>query len=425
MTPLQKQIRQLVKFSAILAALLFILVTIITYFNLHEYEFSIRITESILSGITLAMATIPEEFPVILTVFLSIGAWRLAKKHSLVKNLPSVETLGAVSVLCVDKTGTITMNKMKISDVWDKNNSYPELLLTMGMGCKVDTYDPMEKAMIEYCKENDITNEMIFGNELIKEYAFTDELKIMGNVIKKGKEFILVAKGSPESLFKICTLTNEEKRMYENKSREMSEKGLRVIGVAKTNIDMEMGISENLTDYELDLCGIVGLIDPPRDSIKSDIEKCTQAGLQVVMITGDNGITASSIAKQIGMPNSDNIITGDELNKMSDDELREKIKDISIFSRVIPEQKMRIVKAFKENGEVVAMTGDGVNDAPALKYADIGIAMGERGSEVARETAKLSLFLSKNSFISFSKTLNTSLENPHIFIEQTASSSIG
>lgn len=390
-TPLQNQTGRLVKLSAVIAAILFVLVGVITYSNIPDHIFVDRIIESILSGITLAMAMIPEEFPVILTVFLSMGAWRLAKKQSLVRKLPSVETLGAVSVLCVDKTGTITMNKMTVRDVWSSNHDVDRLLNTMGMGCKPDAYDPMEKAMIAYCEEKGITRNTLFGGLLIKEYPFTDELKMMAHVWKNDGKIVVAAKGSPEHILSICDLTEDERKLCQEKMIEMSKQGLRVIAVGEMILGSKSKVPEKLTDCSLTLCGLVGLADPPRDSVKHDIEKCTKAGVRVVMITGDNGVTASSIAKQIGMPNSDHIITGDELNKMSDDELREKVKDVSVFSRVIPEHKMRIVKAFKENGEVVAMTGDGVNDAPALKYADIGIAMGKRGSEVSREAADLIL----------------------------------
>ena len=171
----------------------------------------------------------------------------------------------------------------------------------------------------------------------------------------------------------------------------MSTQGLRVIAVGQREYTSENDIPGTLMECNLQFCGMIGLADPPRESVKQDIETCTKAGVRVVMVTGDNGITASSIAKQINMPNSDKIITGDELNKISDEELRERVKDVSIFSRVVPEYKMRIVKPFKKNGEIVAMIGDGVNDAPALKYADIGIAMGKRGSEVSREAADLIL----------------------------------
>lgn len=390
-TPLQKQTGRLVKLCGTIAAVLFVLVGVVTFYNIPDHAFKSRIIESILSGITLAMAMIPEEFPVILTVFLSMGAWRLAKKQSLVRRLPSVETLGAVSVLCVDKTGTITLNKMAVRETYSKSGDEIYISKIMGMGCKSDAYDPMEKAMIARCEELGISKDILFGGQLLKEYAFTDETKMMGNVWRNGNDIVVAAKGSPERILTLCNLSSEERQIAEAKIYEMSKQGLRVIAVGQMSIKVENEIPDTLTDCRLELLGMVGLADPPRESVKEDINTCTKAGVRVVMITGDNGITASSIAKQINMPNSDHIITGDELSEMSDNELREKVKDVSIFSRVLPEHKMRIVKAFKENGEVVAMTGDGVNDAPALKYADIGIAMGKRGSEVSREAADLIL----------------------------------
>ena len=390
-TPLQHQTGSLVKVCAGIAAVLFALVAVITYFNIPDHDFGDRMIESILSGITLAMAMIPEEFPVILTVFLSMGSWRLAKKQALVRRLPSVETLGAVSVLCVDKTGTITMNQMTVQKTWALNEDTHSLIEMMGLGCETDVYDPMEKAMIKYCDDHGISEEYLFDGELITEYAFTNELKMMGHVWRRNGEIIIAAKGSPERILTICHMTDQDRELTEQKMIEMSKEGLRVIAVATMKPQTEREIPEKITDCSLTLLGLIGLADPPRESIKNDIAVCNKAGIRVVMITGDNGITASSIAKQIGMPNSDHIITGDMLNEMSDQELCEKVKDVSIFSRVIPKHKMRIVKAFKENGEIVAMTGDGVNDAPALKYADIGIAMGKRGSEVSREAAGLIL----------------------------------
>lgn len=390
-SPLQKQTGKLVKLCAGIAAVLFALVGTVTYFNIPDHVIGDRLIESVLSGITLAMAMIPEEFPVILTVFLSMGAWRLAKKQSLVRKLPAVETLGAVSVLCVDKTGTITMNKMTVRETWSITGDNERQNKIMGMGCKSDAYDPMEKAMISYCEEQGISRDDIFGGELLKEYAFTDEAKMMGHVWKNENEIVVAAKGSPERILTICNLTAQERKTAEDKIIEMSKQGLRVIAVGQMILHSKADIPATLKECTLSLCGMVGLADPPRESVKEDIKTCTNAGVRVVMITGDNGITASSIAKQINMPNCDKIITGDELNQMSDEELQERVKDVSIFSRVIPEHKMRIVKAFQANGEVVAMTGDGVNDAPALKYADIGIAMGKRGSEVSREAADLIL----------------------------------
>ena len=390
-TPLQIQTDKLVKLSATIAAVLFVLVGGVTFMNLVDHAFTSRIIESILAGVTLAMAMIPEEFPVILTVFLSMGAWRLAKKNSLVRRLPSVETLGAVSVLCVDKTGTITLNKMTVHSDWSLNDSSERLIYITGLGCESDAYDPMEQAMVAYCEKMGISRERLFNGELVEDYAFTDELKMMGHVWRKKTELVVAAKGSPESILKICELSGEEREIIDKQITDMSLQGLRVIAVGQMILANEGEIPESILDCRLHFCGLIGLADPPRESVKEDIKTCIKAGVRVVMITGDNGITASSIAKQIGMPNSDKIITGDELNRMSDEELQEKVKDVSVFSRVIPEHKMRIVKAFKENGEIVAMTGDGVNDAPALKYADIGIAMGKRGSEVSREAADLIL----------------------------------
>jgi len=390
-TPLQVQTDKLVKFSAILAAILFILVGVVTFMNLVDHQFTSRIIESILSGVTLAMAMIPEEFPVILTVFLSMGAWRLAKKNSLVRRLPSVETLGAVSVLCVDKTGTITMNKMTVHSDWSLDESSERLIYITGLGCEPDAYDPMEQAMVAYCEKKGISRERLFNGELLEDYAFTDELKMMGHVWRKKNEIVVAAKGSPESILQLCELSVEDCDIVDQQITDMSMAGLRVIAVGSMQLESEGEIPDSLLDCRLKFCGLIGLADPPRESVKKDIKTCVKAGVRVVMITGDNGITASSIAKQIGMPNSNKIITGDELSRMSDEELQERVKDVSVFSRVIPEHKMRIVKAFKENGEIVAMTGDGVNDAPALKYADIGIAMGKRGSEVSREAADLIL----------------------------------
>ena len=391
-TPLQKQIGKIVKFCAALAATLFVLVAVVTWFNVPLLPIGERAISGILAGITLAMAMIPEEFPVILTVFMSMGAWRLAKKNALVRKLPSVETLGAVSVLCVDKTGTITQNRMSVQQEWVANGDENSLVEIMGLACETDAYDPMEKAMLAHCEEkHGIKKSHLFGGRIISEYAFTNELKMMGHIWHHDGEIVIAAKGSPEHLLAICKLSDEEKMSAENKVREMSEQGLRVIAVAMAKPGREASIPKNILDCTLVLCGLVGLADPPRESVKDDIATCNRAGIRVVMITGDNGITAASIAKKIGMPNHDRIITGDMLEKMTDEELRESVKSVSIFSRVIPEHKMRIVKAFKDNGEIVAMTGDGVNDAPALKYADIGVAMGKRGSEVSREAADLIL----------------------------------
>ena len=284
-TPLQKQTGKLVKMSGVIAGILFLLVAVVTFFNIPDHDIKSRIIESILSGITLAMAMIPEEFPVILTVFMSMGAWRLAQKNSLVRKLPSVETLGAVSVLCVDKTGTITVNKMTVVELHSTKEDAEHAARIMGMGCKQDAYDPMEKAMIAYCEESGISREELFSGKLIREYAFTDELKMMGNVWKKGNDIIVAAKGSPERILKICDLSEDELKQAQEKICQMSMKGLRVIAMGQMTVSDEKDIPEKLSDCRLELLGMVGLADPPRESVKKDIELCTKAGVRVVMIT--------------------------------------------------------------------------------------------------------------------------------------------
>ncbi len=227
-----------------------------------------------------------------------------AKNRSLVRKLPSVETLGAVSVLCVDKTGTITMNKMTVTDTWSLTGETSEVTKIMGMGCKSDAYDPMEKAMLSYCVEQGITREVLFGGQLVKEYAFTNETKMMGHVWENGNNIVVAAKGSPEHVLTICNLSPDERKLAETKIMEMSNQGLRVIAVGQMIINNTNEIPDTLMECRLQLLGMVGLVDPPRESVKQDIETCTKAGVRVVMITGDNGITASSIAKKISMPNS-------------------------------------------------------------------------------------------------------------------------
>lgn len=389
-TILQKQTDKLVKICAIIAFILFISVSLITFINSSNLAINDRFIQSILSGVTLAMAMIPEEFPVVLAIFLSMGAWRLAKKNSLVKKLSIVETLGTISVLCVDKTGTITKNQMEIMKVVT-DKSKQELSDIMGLCSEEETYDPMEKAIFKYAKSQGVYKKDIFKGVKIKEYPFSNEKKMMGCCFRRDNKIILAVKGSPESVLKICKIDSKEHKYINEEIKSMQSKGLRVIAVAKQEINSEKKLKNNLEDYKLEYMGIIGLIDPPKDLVYEDIKLCKRANVRVVMITGDNGVTASSIAKSIGMDNVNNVITGDMLNKMSDEELQERVKDVSIFSRVVPEHKMRIVKAFQKNGEVVAMTGDGVNDAPALKQADIGIAMGKRGSGVSREAADLIL----------------------------------
>ncbi|MCL2751495.1 MAG: cation-translocating P-type ATPase [Firmicutes bacterium] len=390
-SPLQKQTGNLIKTCAGIAAVLFALVGAITYFNIPEQASGARLIESVLAGISLTMAMIPEEFPVILTVFLSMGAWRLARKSALVRKLPAIETLGAVSVLCVDKTGTITKNQMTVAKVVSISGNDARLLKIMGMACEPSTYDPMEKAMLAYCAGRGIGRDGLFAGELIREYPFANALKMMGHVWQTCGETVVCVKGSPENVLELCRLDAGRKAEIEKQIEILTETGLRAMAVAEMPMDAGEEVPPSILDCRLTLCGFVGLYDPPRDTVKADIAECVKAHIRVVMITGDNGVTASNIAHQIDMPNHDAYITGDELDGMTDEQLQACVKSVNIFARVRPEHKMRIVSAFQARGEIVAMTGDGVNDAPALKHADIGIAMGKRGSDVSREAADMIL----------------------------------
>ena len=378
-SPLQKQINSLVKVFTIIAIIAFILVSILVGINNQN------IIDGILSGLTIAMGAIPEEFPLVLTVFLSMGAYRIAKNNAIIKNLSSVETLGEITYLCVDKTGTITENKMEVKEFYTTidNNS---AILNCLLASEVYAYDPMEQAIIDYASKNNVRINDEY--QLIKKFPFTNETKMMANIYEYKKEKYIFVKGALESLFDICELDVEEKYKLYNFQKQLSKKGLRVIAFASKKIDE---VKEDLLYYNVEFNGIIGLYDPPKKNVKKSIKICKDAGIKVMMITGDNKETASAIGKQIGIENYKNVISGKELENMSDEELTSKIKTIGIFARVIPEHKLRIINALKNNNEIVAMTGDGVNDAPALKSAEIGISMGKRGTEVAKEASDLIL----------------------------------
>lgn len=383
-TPLEKQVRGLVKTVSIFALIMLIAIFSITYFK------SNNLYNAVISGITFAISAIPEEFPVVLTVFLSLGAYRLSTKKSLIRKLTSVETLGGISVLCVDKTGTLTENNMKVDNVFC-NNGVEEFYLKKiaVLACEKKSYDPMEQAILKYCN---LDVDKLFANRLITEYPFTAKLKMMGHVwVLDDNKFTIAVKGSPESVLKICKLTEGQRLKIEQEQNEMAKKGLRVIAVAATVCNNECEIPGEISDCELNFLGLIGFIDPPRKEVAKSIEICNKAGVQVIMITGDNLVTAKSIGEQIGLLATENVLTGEQIEAMSEDELAKAVKHTNIFARVIPEQKMKIIRAIKKNGAVVAMTGDGVNDAPALKYADIGIAMGKRGTNVAKEASDMVL----------------------------------
>ncbi|WP_243425598.1 cation-translocating P-type ATPase [Clostridium paridis] len=387
LTPLQNKIQTLVKNLAIVGLILCITLIIATYFYNHD------IIKSILAGITLAMAIIPEEFPVVLTVFLSLGAFRLARKNALMRKISAVETLGSATILAVDKTGTITKNDMEVKSVFDGKyvdiNDFKDEYLSrlMLFACEKDPYDPMEKAIIKIANER-IKDTFIKNFDLELNIPFNSETKRMANIYSRDDRFYVAVKGSHEALLHLCKMNELEKQRILKEVDFMASKGLRVITICDCD---SKELYQDIEKYELNFRGLIGLQDPPKEGVKEAIKLCKQAGIRVVMITGDYNKTAMAIGNEIGLQFKDRAITGNEIDNMSDEELCKEVTNCDIFSRVIPGHKMRIVKALKASGEIVAMTGDGVNDAPALKVADIGIAMGKRGTEVAKEAAHMVL----------------------------------
>ena len=378
-TPLEKQTNRLVFICTVISSIVFVFTIILNYISYNELPFSDRIVESILAGITIAMATIPEEIPVVLTVFLAMGSWRLAKKKTLTKSLKKIEALGSISVLCTDKTGTLTENKMVVQEEYSFSDTFYE---TAYLSNPEIAYDSMDIAIKKYCYKKQNQKEFI----VTKEYPFTAEAKMMGIL---WNEELLCVKGAYETVLPLCHLNKKEYLSIEDKVNEYSRQGYRVIAIARGNISDT--IPEKIQNVDLQFEGLLILDDPPRIGIKDSMNICNKAGIRIIMITGDSGLTAKGIAKKLDIQNYDEVITGLELESMSDEELYERVKTANIFARVYPNHKMRIVNALQKNGNVVAMTGDGVNDAPALKQADIGIAMGERGTNVAKEASDLIL----------------------------------
>jgi Ca2+-transporting ATPase len=360
-----------------------------------------------LAGLSLSMALLPEEFAVVLLIFLSMGAWRLSKKQVLTRRTPAVETLGSATVLCVDKTGTLTMNRMILSFVYShgelydihKNGHQPlpekfhELFEFGYLASQKDPFDPIEKEIKTGTEKFLSDSEHIHQNwKLAREYPLSKNLLALSNVWESydRRRHVIAAKGAPEAVAELCHLGEAQKKELLSQVKNMADKGLRVLGVAKSSFQYEP-LPEEQHAFKFEFIGLLGFIDPVRPSVARSLAECYTAGMRVIMITGDYPGTAQHIARQIGLKEPDRFITGSELAEMSSEELTEKIKTINVFARVVPEQKLAIVNALKSNGEVVAMTGDGVNDAPALKSAHIGIAMGERGTDVARESSAIVL----------------------------------
>ncbi len=400
-TLLQKETGRWVYHLALVGLSLCILV--IVFYSLTRADW----LHGLLAGVTLAMATLPEELPVVLTIFLALGAWRISKKRVLTRRMPAIETLGSSTVLCVDKTGTLTMNCMSVSrlfaggDFLDVGvvlrNSMPEefhqLIEFSILASQLDPFDPMEKAIKETGDDYLTETEHLHKDwELVHEYPLSKELLSLSRVWKSSEreEYIIAAKGAPEAIIDLCHFDDQQIECLSGRISEMADQGLRVLGVARAFFQQPV-LPGQQHDFVFEFLGLIGLADPVRPTVPSAIAECYSAGVRVVMITGDYPGTARNIARQIGLKKADAWITGPELEGMTELELQQRINEVNIFARVVPEQKLRLVTALKANGEIVAMTGDGVNDAPALKAANIGIAMGGRGTDVARESASLVL----------------------------------
>ncbi len=408
---LQHQLKQLAKQCTYFALILFVLVSAVTFINLSDYVMSERFIHSMLAGVVLALSMVPGEFPVILSVYFSVGALRLVKKKALVRRLSSVETLGAVSVLCMDKTGTITQNCMQVAEAYIPKVQGDKFCRVLSLACRKESSDAVDKAILDYgeqlcscCLERkqgepqeEIKEEVMVCSlikedyRILKEYPFSNEMKATGQLWQKGSKRILAAKGSPEVILALSDLSEEEQRSLEYKLKEYSAKGCKVIAVADSELTNEEALPEKLSERSLCFRGMLALDDPPREAVSEGLISCYEAGIRTIMITGDHPITAASIAEQVGIRNAQHVMTGDEIETLTDTELLKKVSECNIYARVMPHHKMRIVKALKDRGEVVAMTGDGVNDSTALKVADIGIAMGKNGSEVSRESADIIL----------------------------------
>ncbi len=396
-TLLQKEVNKVVKLVASMAISSSILLTLIYWIGRGDFTRD-SLIRGMLAGLTLAIAILPEEFPVVLAIFLTLGAWRLAKNNILVRRAHTIETLGSASVLCVDKTGTLTENQMKISTIVDVNGVYysdsfnyaSELVKYGVLASQKNPFDPMEEAFI-------LAGQQVFGDiesiyqqmQIIKEYPLQEHSLSVAHVWGSSDAAKLVAlKGAPETVFELCHLDKSRTKDLEKQVRRLAGQGLRVIAVAKGN--KLAHLPDNRHDFKFEFLGLVGLADPIRKEAASAIKICQEAGIKVVMITGDYPDTAMNIAKQIGLDHG-KVITGPEFESLSARERKEAIKSVTVFSRVTPANKLTIVNAFKEIGEIVAMTGDGVNDAPALKSAHVGIAMGKKGTDVAREAASIVL----------------------------------
>lgn len=363
--------------------------------------------DAVLAGIALGMSMLPEEFPVVLTVFMAMGAWRISRARVLTRRAAAIETLGSATVLCTDKTGTLTENRMSIAEL--RLNSGQIFRPRETSGAKMpedfhdlvefgllasarDPVDPMEKAIHELARDQlDETKHLRSADwELVDTYGLRPDLLAMSNVWRAANgrhEFVVAAKGAPEAIADLCHA--EDLAPLTQSVDAMAAEGLRVLGVARATFAGQTSF-DSQHDFAFEFLGLVGLADPLRQSVPDAVNECRLAGIKVVMITGDYPATARAIARQAGL-DAEDLVTGEELDQLSEEKLALHVRTATVFARIMPEQKLRIVNALKANGETVAMTGDGVNDAPSLKAAHIGIAMGGRGTDVAREASSIVL----------------------------------
>ena len=400
-TRLHVETAHIVRSIAFIGLFLFIIVVIVYGLTRGDW------LQGLLAGITLAMAILPEEFPVVLTVFLALGAWRLSKINVLARHVPAIEALGATTILCTDKTGTLTVNRMTVARCAVAGSSFDclaetgsplpepfhELLEYAILSCKKDPFDPMEQALLKTGNDDLSGTEHLHQDwELLLEYPLSRELLAMSNVwrSKKGDDYIIAAKGAPEAIFDLCHLGEQEVAALTLEVEDLAAQGLRVLGVAKSHFHLGQ-LPDGQHAFPFSYLGLIGFADPVRPDAAAAVSECRTAGIRVAMITGDYPATARNIARQIGLSETDKILTGTELESMPAAQRDAEIHSTSVFARVVPEQKLQIVESLKSLGEIVAMTGDGVNDAPALKAAHIGIAMGGRGTDVAREASSLVL----------------------------------
>ncbi|MFZ6673144.1 cation-translocating P-type ATPase [Undibacterium sp. Xuan67W] len=429
-TPIQKETALVVKRVAVVGLLLACVLALVYWLKLGDW------LHGVLAGLTLAMAVLPEELPVILTIFLGLGAWRLAKEKVLARSIPAIELLGATTILCVDKTGTLTTNRMAVrrlqlqEEIFDfhakqtqtlQENLHETLEFAI-LASHRRAFDPMETAIANAGKTLLSNTEHLHTNwTLIDDYPLSHEMLAMSRVWQSPDQsaYLIAAKGAPEAIIDLCHLHEQDRTRITEQVLQMAADGLRVLGVARAEFH-EKKLPEIQHDFDFEFLGLVGLEDPVRDDVATAIQECHEAGIRVVMITGDHPATALSIAKQAGLATGGDLITGTELSTISDEDLQKKLMGTDIFCRVQPDQKLRLVNAYRAHGEIVAMTGDGVNDAPALKAANIGVAMGARGTDVAREAAALVLlnddFSSLVTAVRYGRRVFSNLKKAIVFV---------